>query len=444
MAKNSLSRVVWKVSIPIIFVEATETLNHLINTLFLARVGVVELGAVAVADSIMLLFLILPLALVNGVQILTARRVGQNRPAKTVGAVFNQGLLLVLLFGVVATIALKLCSPLVATWFVESQAVGNAVNSYLQIDAYSICFAGAAFAYGALLTSLAKTWALVPATIILVITSVTLNYLFIFGKFGCPALGMRGAAVGSIGAELATSIFLTIYVWRHFDTRKYGFFRFRRFDHRITRPLSRLSTPIAAQSILENVRWFVFFLIIERVSTQALAIANIVFTCYIVFSIPTEGFSETACSMVSRYTGSNRTDRIGKLLRSTTGGAILATIPFIALALFVPQWLVAAFSSETDLLGQSNASLRVVALAMLIAIPARMWFTAVEGTGDTAAALGIEFVLTLVMLAVTYFGALYFAWPIALVWLSVPITWLVRLAASYGWMKSGIWRRLKI
>ena len=51
MANNSLSRVVWKVSIPIIFVEATETLDHLIDTLFLSRVGVTELGAIAVAGT---------------------------------------------------------------------------------------------------------------------------------------------------------------------------------------------------------------------------------------------------------------------------------------------------------------------------------------------------------------------------------------------------------
>jgi MATE family multidrug resistance protein len=294
------------------------------------------------------------------------------------------------------------------------------------------------------LISMGKTRALLHATIIVVVLDVILNYVFIFGKFGCPELGMRGAAVGSIGAEFGAAIFLTIYVWRQFDVRKYGFFRFRRFEPRITRLLAFLAVPIAAQTVLEDLRWFFFFLIIERVGTEALAIANIVYTCYIVFWIPTEGFSETACSMVSRYIGSNRTHRIGKLLRSTTGGAILATIPFVALALFAPQWLVALFSSETDLLGQSNASLRVVALAMLIAIPAQMWFTAVVGTGDTAAALGIEFVLTLVMLGLTYVAAIHLAWPMALVWLSLPITWLVCLTVSYGWMKSGIWRRLKI
>jgi len=95
MANNTLSRVLWKISIPIIFVEATETFNHLIDTLFLARVGVTELGAIGVADSVLLLFLLLPLALVDGMQILTARRVGQRRP-EGVGSAFNQGLLLVL------------------------------------------------------------------------------------------------------------------------------------------------------------------------------------------------------------------------------------------------------------------------------------------------------------------------------------------------------------
>ena len=443
MANNSLSRMVWKVSLPIIFVEATETLDHLIDTLFLARVGVTELGSIAVADAVMLLFLILPLAWVDGIQIITARRVGQRRP-DAVGAVFNQGLLQSLGLSVIALVALKLFSPIVANWIVESDAVGDAVDGYLQIDAFSLPFAAATFAYSALLTSLGKTRALIPATIIVVVADIILNYIFIFGKLGCPAMGMRGAALGSIGAELAATVFLTIYVWRNFSVKKYAFFRFRQFEHRTTRLLGRISTPIAAQCVLEDVRWFVFFLIIERMGTSALAAANIVFTCYTIFWIPTEGFSETACSMVSRYIGRNRANRVGEVLSSTTGGAIIATVPFILLTLIAPQWVTSVFGSQTGLLGQTDASLRVVAIAMLIAIPAEMWFIAVEGTGDTMASLGIDLLLTVVMLGVTWLAAIHFGWPMWLVWLALPITWLVGLAASYGWMKSGIWKRLEV
>jgi len=43
-----------------------------------------------------------------------------------------------------------------------------------------------------------------------------------------------------------------------------------------------------------------------------------------------------------------------------------------------------------------------------------------------------------------YFGAIHMAWPAPLVWLSLPIMWLVGLTISYGWMKSGIWKRLEI
>jgi putative MATE family efflux protein len=431
------------VSLPIIFVEATETLDHLINTLFLARVGVTELGAIAVADSVLLLFLVLPLGLVDGIQILTARRIGQRRP-DAVGVAFNQGLALVLLVCLGSAVALKIFSPMVAAWFVESDAVGVRLDGYLQIEAYGICFTGATFAYSALLVSMGKTRALVPATIILVGTDLVLNYLFIFGKFGFPALGMRGAAIGSVGAEFATFLFLTVYVWRRLDAGRYGFFRFRKLERRMTLLLGRLSGPIAGLRLLETLRWFVFFLIIERVSVEALAIANIVYTCYLVFRVPTEGFAETACSLVSRFVGRNREHRIGGVLRNTIGGAILATVPFMVVALFAPQWLVALFSHESDLLGQSSASLRVAAMAMLIVIPAEMWYTAVVGTGDTAAALGIEIVITVVMLGLTWFAAILFAWPMALVWMSLPIACLVCLTISYGWMKSGIWRRLEV
>jgi putative MATE family efflux protein len=443
MATNSLSRAVWRISLPIILVEATETLDHLIDTLFLARVGITELGAIAVADSVLLLFLILPLSLVDGLQIITARRAGQRRH-EAVGAVFNQGLLMVIGLCLAATVALKIASPMVANWLVKSNAVGQAVDGYLQIDAYSIVLAGLTFAYSALLTSLGRTRALIPATIIMVVTDIVLNYLFIFGKFGCPALGMRGAAVGSLGAEFLTVVFLTLYIRREFRSKPYGFFHFGRREHRMTGLLTRMSLPIAAQCFLEDLRWFIFFIILEGVSTTTLAIANIVYTCYVVFWIPAEGFSETSCSMVSRFVGGNRSHRIGRLLRVTTHGAVLATIPFILVALIFPQWILAVFAPGSELLAQSSASLRVVALAMLIAIPGEMWFTAVVGTGDTAAALGIEFILTVVMVAMTWFAAIQLAWPVALVWLSVPIGWMLCLAMSYGWIKSGIWKRLEV
>lgn len=103
------------------------------------------------------------------------------------------------------------------------------------------------------------------------------------------------------------------------------------------------------------------------------------------------------------------------------------------------------FASERGLLGNGGASLRVVALAMLVAIPGEMWFGAVLGTGDTLAALGIEFVLTAAtMLGIAYLTAIPLRWPVEWVWLSLPIAWGGCLFISYWWMKSRNWQRLQI
>jgi len=54
---------------------------------------------------------------------------------------------------------------------------------------------------------------------------------------------------------------------------------------------------------------------------------------------------------------------------------------------------------------------------LLIVIPGEMWFPVVSGTGDTAAALGIEVVLTVTMLGAAYLAAIHFTWPVALIWI---------------------------
>jgi Na+-driven multidrug efflux pump len=386
---------------------------------------------------------VIPLSFVEALQILASRRAGQRKPA-AVGAVFNLDFLAVLVICLASTFVLKVFWPVAANWFVEPGAVATAVGNYVQVAAYGIFFVCGSFAYSALLMSSGKTRALIPATVILAGTSISFGYALIFGKFGLPALGIRGAALGSLAAEAATFIFLTFYVMRAFDSSRYRLFRIRNLDWRTLRLLNRISAPIALQRALEIIRWFVFFLILERVGTAALAIANIVYTCYIVFWIPTEGFSETSYSLVSRFVGRNQPERIGAVLRGAIRGALLATLPFLLLALVAPGWFIAVFASEWSLLADGGASLRFVALAMLIIIPGEMWFGAVLGTGDTIAALAIELVMTVTMLSIAYLAAIPLAWPVQRVWLSLPIAWAVCLLASYWWVKSKMWQRIQM
>ena len=273
MSMSHLSRVVWKVSLPIVLAAASETLLHVIDTLLLARVGVAELGAIAIADSVLLLSLVIPLSFVEALQILASRHAGQRRPAAA-GAVFNAGFLTVFVISVVTSVALKFLWPLLGNWFVGPGGVGTAIGDYLQIAAYGIFLVAASFAYSALLVASGKTRALIPATILLAATSIPLSYALIFGKFGFPRMGMRGAALGSLAAEAVTFLFLTICVVRTFDSARYRLFRFHIADWRSLRLLTRLSASIAAQRSLEVIRWFVFFLILERVSLEALAIAK--------------------------------------------------------------------------------------------------------------------------------------------------------------------------
>ena len=441
MDQSRTSRVLWRISLPIMFAGVSEIVLHITNTIFLARVGIPELGAIAIADSILQLSLVVPLGLVDGIQILTARHMGRGSPW-AVGAVFRQGMLMLVGASVVLAALLAWLAPLVTPMLVSSVAVGGAAKAYLGVACICVPLTAASFAYSALFVSLGRTRVLIPATILLGATNVVLDYVLIFGRLGFPAMGIRGAGWSSIGAELATVVFLTAYLVVGGHAQRFQIFRRATWRAKVSRRLIRLSAPISAQALVEGLRWLVFFLIVERLGAVALAVVNIVYACYEVFRIPTDAFREATCSMVSNVIGGERHERIEPLIRSSTLAVAIATLPMIALGLALPDWVLSMFTPDSALVEAGRASLRVVALAMVAIIPAELWHTAVLGTGDTPAALGIEVTFTVVMLAVTYWTAIMHPGPLELVWGSLIAAGVVALAASYGWMKSGVWRRL--
>jgi len=160
-------------------------------------------AALALADAILEFWTIAIVGLVAALLIVIARRLGQGRD-QAVGQTFNTVLLLVVLISLVLTATLKLGSPLLLKYVVVSRNVGSAVDAFLQIAAYGIIFQSISFTYTALYVGLGRTRVLVGAGTVLVLTNFVLSYVLIFGKLGLPPMGIEGAALGELGAEVAT------------------------------------------------------------------------------------------------------------------------------------------------------------------------------------------------------------------------------------------------
>ncbi len=137
-----MSRVLWRISLPIIFVEITESIVHVVDSVFLGRIGTLELGAIALADSVLEIWIVLLVGLSEAIQVLVARRSGEGRTS-SIGPAFNQGLMVVLLVSIGLMMTLKLIAPFAADLVTDSARVSAAVNEFLQIVAYGIPFLGA-------------------------------------------------------------------------------------------------------------------------------------------------------------------------------------------------------------------------------------------------------------------------------------------------------------
>ena len=142
-----------------------------------------------------------------------------------------------------------------------------------------------------------------------------------------------------------------------------------------------------------------FFIAIERLGQRELAIANIVRSIYIVMLIPVQALSTTTNSLVSNLIGAGGIAHVIRLIWRIARMSFFIMIVCVAIVVLLPSMLCFRFhTNEQALLVESVPSLYVIAVAMVIASVANVYFNAISGTGNTQAALILE---------MGHFGVLY-------------------------------------
>ena len=428
-------------ALPLLFAEVGETLIQFTDTALLGRVGRAELAAIGPIDAVLDVAIVPAIGLVEAMQILLARRVGQGREG-AVESTFGRAFAGVGVISAVIAAGLWLAAGPVAELAISSPEVARAVEDFFRFGAWGVIFLALNLAFSSLWVGLGRPRMLVGATVVLVVTNLVLSVALIFGPLGLPALGIEGAGIGFLGAEVAAFCFLAVQTSRRLDLGGMG--GRGRDAEASTRGMVRLGTPIGLQALAEAGRWLAFFLVIERLGEDALAASSLVFACYAVFLIPSQAFAEAVYTMISGSLGRGLGERLAPLVRSAAWRALAVTFPLLAFAVIFPEGVLALFTADSQPVSGAGATLTVVALGMLVVVASEIALAAVFGTGDTDAGFVIELIVSGTFVTSAAITALVLELPLPYVWLSLPLAAGVGSAVSAAWLRSGRWRRIAL
>ena len=365
-------------SVPLVGIQLAQAAIGITDTLMVGRLGAAELAALALATTFFFTLFIVGLGLTQAVLPLAAEARGAEDPIMLRRAI-RMGFWVAGGYTIIA-IAILFNTEAILRFAGQSPETIHFASRYIAIAKWALLPMLLFMNLRAFYTVLDCANIMFAINIVGVLANILLNYMFIFGNWGAPELGVEGAAVATLGTAtvtLAGMVLLSLRDKRMKDYDIYG--RFWRVDLEILRQIIRLGIPIGMTLLAEIGLFAVATILIGRIGTLELAAHGIILQlATLSFMVPL-GFSNVATTRVAlAYGRRNRED-----LRRAAYITVFLAVGFMSTAalifLTIPEVLISLF---LDASGEDTAA--VIALAVPYLFFAAL-FQLADGTQVVAA-----------------------------------------------------------
>ena len=416
-----------------------DNINAGINTIFVSSISEVSVGAVGLGGLFYFNFAVLAMGLAGGLQTIIGRRNGEEN-FEDAGRVLTHGLMLFAGMALLMLGVMYMFSPTLLRMFIHSDKIYEACTGYISIRMYGIVFICLSICMRSFYIGITYTRIITLITFLSAGTNILFDYLLIFGHGPFHKYGINGAAYSSILAEAVafTGYFLATLSLR--AVKKYRPLRFAKFTFQYIWNILKTGSPLMLQSWVSFSSWLLFFIVIEKIGEQQLAISTIIKNIYMFFMIPLWGFAAASNSLTANIIGQERSAEVMNLLKKI---AFIATVvvflPVLGCILF-PEYIIGIFTKKPEIVLLAIGPLRVVTIAILLFPAAFVFLNGVSGSGDTKTAMFIELVTILIYVSYFITMARVIHAGITMIWTSEIIYMTLMGTGSYLWMHSGKWK----
>ena len=251
-------KMILAIAVPIIIQNLLTNLVSMADNIMVGQLGTDQMSGVAIINQLFFVFNLLVFGGMSGAGLFSAQYFGQKNN-DGVRNVFRMKILIGITIIIVSFgVMLFLHEPLINMFLHEGSDSGNIADtfnyarSYLYVMVMGIAPFVVSNCYSTTLKESGQTIVPMKAGVLAVVFDIVLNYIFIFGKFGVPAMGVTGAAIATVISRFVECGYLVVYTHTH--VKEYPFikncYRTLRLPMSLAKKILITGTPLMLNEFL--------------------------------------------------------------------------------------------------------------------------------------------------------------------------------------------------
>lgn len=432
------------IGIPMIIQQVIAVTLNLADTIMVGKVSENALAAVGAANQVYFIFSVVLFGIFSGAAVHAVQYWGIRDLAslrKIVGIDYTMCLVLS-----VPTVAVVFAAaPLFIRLFSQEPEVIELGTQYMKIACFSYIFAALSFviSYNSRSIQDLKYPTIINACAIAM--NIFLNYVFIYGNFGVPALGVRGAAIATTVSRIleCVAMMLSVYLRKEHPLKAYPSQLFC-YSRELLVNVMKTAVPVIITEGMWAFSVSAIFAAYGKISASALAISQIAVTVTDFFQTIYFGLGNASSVIIGEVLGQGRRSTAfeysRKVLKVTWILNIIMTVVIILAR--TPIAAIYDFSPETT--EMLMKALLVYAVALTPKMLAYMTICAIlRAGGDTVFCMYMDVAFNVgLQIPLAYIGVLVLKWPLHWVMAFVAIADFIKVFFCYYRYYSKKWMNI--
>lgn len=404
---------------PAIVAGIAEPVITLIDTAFIGKLGTQELAAVGIASSFYLMVIWVLAQTKSAISAIVSRYYGRGR-LDDIYSLIPQAMLMNILLGLLLiAITYPLATPIFKLYHAEGEVLTLAM-SYYKIRAWGYPITLATFILFGVFRGLQNTsWAM-QISLIGGLVNVVANYVLIFGLGPIPALGVDGAAYGSLIAQIVMFLFAVLYLHKKTSYK----IHWAKKVHPDLKWLFGMSVDFYIRTITLNLAFYQSIRMASALGEAVVAAHTIAINIWLFSAFFIDGYANAANALSGRLFGERNIEALKDMSKSILKisfaiGSMLALIYLIGY-----NKIITFFTDDPIVVNYFLSIFWIVIIMQPINAIAFAYDGIFKGLGEAKALRNTLLISTFLVFFPFSWMSSYLGWAFVGIWLSL-LVWMI-------------------